>query len=128
MTAVVQAKLLSRIFADRRMESSDNDNDMNTRGKTVAAVTGRSPSRKLIKSGNFATSESPNSTAQTTTRRSPRKPIRPSNSADSIHLTDWWEIEETLEEAIIQGVRQYLVRWVGVDPETGKQWEDSWVS
>ncbi|GJJ12885.1 hypothetical protein Clacol_007131 [Clathrus columnatus] len=37
---------------------------------------------------------------------------------------DFWEVEKILKET----AHRYLVKWVGIDPETRKPWPDSWVA
>lgn len=40
----------------------------------------------------------------------------------------YWAARKILSERRIRGVTQYLVDWEGIDPDTGKPYDPSWVS
>ncbi|BFZ59896.1 hypothetical protein YB2330_000918 [Saitoella coloradoensis] len=45
--------------------------------------------------------------------------------ADSTQDQNWFEAERILQE---RDDGTYLIRWIGIDPNTGNPWEDTWVA
>jgi len=41
--------------------------------------------------------------------------------------TDWISDCEIIGERTHRGKKEYLIKWAGTDPDTGKPWDPSWV-
>ncbi|GAO49219.1 hypothetical protein G7K_3376-t1 [Saitoella complicata NRRL Y-17804] len=65
--------------------------------------------------------------SRTAVQREPhhQKSKSPSPVKDSSIAQDWFEAERILQE---RDDGTYLVRWVGINPDTGNPWKDTWVA
>jgi hypothetical protein len=72
----------------------------------------------------------PKPSSPTTPSNTPHKEIKqptaPSQSSSS--QEGLWEVEKILDEKKDKrGKVKFLLKWAGIDPDTGKQWDPTWV-